>query len=942
MGRLICLAIIFVLHVLLAAASPRRAMFRSCEDTAFCRRFRGWKKLFQRPVISVASVVFSESESMLSVHMTLQSSNETAVNYGLDLDLGKELGFIRMRIDDISPGQTKTRYRIPDGDVVEARWNTTGPYSARTVVRNESDSTVELDVSRLYTIIITKSPFKLSVMDREKSVLQEINSRNFFTLEKYRRNVGDRRPFETQIDMACHPEISRKGLWLERVGPREEFQDVKPFGPSAVGIDATFMNAVSVFGLPEHTTPFNLPVYREGSRRYSADIPYEETLDMEFRMFNADVYHHTHNSKMALYGSIPMITAVHNSSGGSAATVSAMLWLNPSDTYVSLTRRRKAVEHVESAWISETGILDIFFFVGPSPADVLQQYHWVTGDPALPPEFALGFHQSRWGWESEEVVKQINGLFEKHEIPLDVLWLDIQHTDGNRYMTWSPNYSNPIELTKNITASGRKLVTIVDPHVMVDPEYALYEEARKQGLLVKNFVGSDFIGNCWPGKSAYWDFTQKLARNLWAEKFSYPAYNGSSPDMFIWNDMNEPAVFDSSDVSMPRHARHGPDNSTLEHREVHNLYGFYNHWATFEGLLARDIPAKRPFVLSRSFFAGSHRFGPTWTGDNRATWDFMKRSLGMIQSLAISGMSFAGADVGGFWDKPDPEMYLRWHQLAAAAYPFYRGHSVAEEADRLPWTFGSGVMGLVRDAIELRYFLMPYWYTAFGMNALLGRPIVKPLWFDHLSDPLTFINEIATEEQIMVGDSILVRGIFQEDADEVQIYLPQHGSGWYNLHAPEDHPFAGGQFVKGTVSYYFIPMFVKAGSIIPCKVQKRLSTKFMRDDPFTLTVWPTLKGEAHGFLYLDDGDSMRYRTHYDYALVLIEFVDYNLSFTLVAGKRTIDDLKISDVDIMGMKPLKEVTVSGHAVKRVTFRSELRNGENTEQETPTEASVREEL
>ena len=837
--------------------------------------------------MSVVSVrLDSEPSSGPTSELTvrLHSSAETTDNYEAVLSLYRYTGAIRMRVSETNP--VRARYGIPPGDViVEPTVPVGAPLHAVTDSTSNGVTTVEVD--KLYQLEIQHSPFQVRLVSPDGRILQVLNSRNFFAFEKYRTTRADGCPPGTSVDMACHPEIDQRGSWEETFGP---FTDPKRFGPSAVGIDVELVDVENVFGLPEHTLPFRLPISQEPHKG-----------DEEIRFFNVDAFHHALDSKMGLYGSIPMVTAAHT--GGE---FSGFLWLNPSETYVALSRIPDATANVDSTWVSETGIMDMYMFTGPTPFDVLSQYHAATGLPALPPAFALGFHQSKWGYESEEVVESINRNFDKFEVPMDVIWLDIQHTDGNRYLTWKGSYSHPAVLTAALADSGRKLVTIVDPHIKADPNYFVYSAAVERGVFVKNPDGvSDFTGHCWPGTSSYIDFSREQARALWKSLLSFESYKGSSTNLFIWNDMNEPSVFDGPEKSMPRAALHVDG---VEHRELHNLYGIYYHRSTFEALLAREDPPKRPFVLSRAFFSGSHRFGPIWTGDNLATWGFLKASVPMLLSLAVSGMSFAGADVGGFDGDPEPELFVRWHQLGALAYPFYRSHAIDSARRREPWELGTDVLVEVRAAIQLRYTLMPYWYTLFADHALTGEPIIRPLFFDFPKDRNTVIDEIAAEEQLMVGDSILVRGVYQPGQREAHVYLPGKDERWYDFNALDSPPRSGKQHVTVPLNIHSIPIFVRAGSILPMKLQKVKSTEAQRDLPITLRIF-LADDRACGFLYIDDGESMEYLSD-NFALIRVDYIAGSLGFTLERGHRNVDNVVIEAVEIVGGKAGDKVPTTG--------------------------------
>lgn len=225
-------------------------------------------------------------------------------------------------------------------------------------------------------------------------------------------------------------------------------------------------------------------------------------------------------------------------------------------------------------WMAETGSLDLFVILGPKPADVVRQYTVLTGTAHLPQLWTLGYHQSRYSYETQEDARGVIENFVNNNIPLDGLWLDIDYTDGYKYFTWNPStYSDPKTLLDYIDSVNKKLVTIIDPHIKVETGYGVYDGALEKDLFVKNSDGSVFQGPCWPGTSSYMDFLNPDAREYYGSMYSYDNFPGSSPTIGgIWNDMNEPSVFDNSlEMTLPADAIH---YGNVKHRNIHNIYGF--------------------------------------------------------------------------------------------------------------------------------------------------------------------------------------------------------------------------------------------------------------------------------------------------------------------------------------------------------------------------------
>lgn len=624
-------------------------------------------------------------------------------------------------------------------------------------------------------------------------------------------------------------------------------RDSMPRGPRSVGLDFSFPYAQHVYGLPEHTSPLSLPTTTQGSGA-SAEPRYSEP----YRLYNLDVFEYELDQTMALYGHIPLLLA-HGLVNGKGRTT-GVFWFNPSETFVDIADGGSAGSpYKQSHWLSESGEIDFFLLPGPSPAAVYEQYTSLTGRQQLPPLFSLGYHQCRWNYRDEKDVATVEGMFEKLDYPVDVIWLDIEHTDGKRYFTWDKNvFPNPIEMQQNVTKHGRKMVTIVDPHIKRDDGYYVHREATAKGLYVKDKDGNDFDGWCWPGQSSYMDFTSPKVRQWWAEQFSLSRYQGSTLDLFTWNDMNEPSVFNGPEVSMQKDSL---SVDGVEHREWHNLYGYYMQQATGMGLTQRSPPDSaplRPFVLTRAFWAGSQRFGAMWTGDNTAEWGHLKVAAPMLLSINLAGLSFAGADVGGFFGEPGPELFTRWYQ-AAAFTPFFRGHAHHDTKRREPWVFGDPYTQILREVAMTRYSLLPLWYTVFYEAYSTGLPAMRTMFSEFPDDVHTF----AMDDQWMVGSSLLVKPATDAGQTSVDVYLPAckdtKTDGWYDLHTlARTAPSAPGQKVAVDAPLGKMPVFIRAGKVVPRKMRLRRSSKLMHYDPLTLVVAPNAAGSAEGLLYLDD------------------------------------------------------------------------------------------
>lgn len=500
-------------------------------------------------------------------------------------------------------------------------------------------------------------------------------------------------------------ELDRDGLWEESFGSHT---DSKPNGPMSVGMDIAFPRSNHIFGLPEHASSTELKTTLGEGAHYTD--PY--------RLYSLDVFEYELDEPMALYGHVPLVVSQSVATG-----TAGVFWFNPTETFVDVLTPSNNGKTTH--FMSESGIIDTFLLPGPTPADLYRQYSHLTGTAPLPPLFSLGYHQCRWNYKDERDVYQVHEKFEELDYPYDVLWLDIEHTDGKRYFTWDDNlFPHPIEMQEKLASQGRHMVTIIDPHIKRDDKYYIHKEATAKGYYVKEKDGKkDYDGWCWPGSSSYLDFTSSQVRSWWADQFAYNRYKGSTTSLFTWNDMNEPSVFNGPEVTMQKDLK---NLAGVEHREWHNLYGILFQRATMEGQIRRNQPDEnlRPFVLTRSFFAGSQRYGAIWTGDNAAEWSHLAISSPMLLGLNVAALSFVGADVGGFFGNTDAELMTRWMQ-AGAYQPFFRGHAHHDSHRREPWTFDDDTMVRLRKAAMARYALLPFWYTVFREAETSGMPVMR-------------------------------------------------------------------------------------------------------------------------------------------------------------------------------------------------------------------------
>jgi alpha-glucosidase len=461
-----------------------------------------------------------------------------------------------------------------------------------------------------------------------------------------------------------------------------------------------------------------------------------------------------------------------------------------------------------------------------------------------PPLWALGHHQCRYHDYNQKEILSIGEQYRDRQIPCDVLWLDIGYMDGYRVFTWDPTKFPDVPAMAATMAENRfRLVTIVDPGVKVESGYRVFEEGRKRNLFCKTEAGQIYIGQVWPGRSAFPDFSRPEAREWWGELNAEHVGSGISG---IWNDMNEPATGDVEPFAM----RFDRDGANHPHDRFHNQYALLMAMSTYAGLRKAN-PDLRPFILSRAGSAGIQRYAAQWLGDNASDWDHLRMSLPMAMAMGISGQPFIGADIPGFCSKPTPELAVRWMQYGAMT-PFCRCHNQKGEYDQYPWSFGPGVEAQSRAALELRYRLLPYIYSAFIQASEAGDPVQRPLVYDFQFDR----HARETEDAYLLGEALLVAPVLGPGQTARHVYLPR--GTWVDWHTDKAH--AGGQFVTVEAPLERIPMFARGGYVIPALTAPPLSTMGYYPEELELHfIVPDGDGEWVSELHEDDGATNAFR-----------------------------------------------------------------------------------
>lgn len=917
------LIFIFALLVNSCVRGAEWSKFKTCADIGFCRRHRHFAApLGSRYKLDPFSLTVSKWQNFPALTAPIEGKDRPTMQLVI---LMFAAGVARVVIDDLEP-RKYSRHVVRDVILSHV-----SPLPLTDI--DISATSTEVNVSfpdASHIINIRGDPLRINFLSAGiETPLMTFNGDDRLFCEDFAEKPAEKTPDPTTSESKnASPEgddpskadeeessdsadatgreegndpVTCDGCWSESF---KSHTDPKLRGPESMGVDVEFPSARYLHGIPERTVNFSVTdtVAFDGS-----------SLSEPHRMYNLDVFEFELDKPLGLYGSIPLIYA-----RGEDFTT-GLFWLNSAETYVDIYATQTGKK---THWYSESGLIDVFLLPGPSATEVYHQYLWLTGKPAMPQRFALGYHQCRWNYRDDEDARSVDANFDKHDIPYDVLWLDIEHTDGKRYFTWDlQRFPDPTALQQHVAQRGRKMVTIIDPHVKRDDKYHLHRMGIEQNLYVNTPEGKPYDGWCWPGSSSYFDFTSLRVRDGFASMFHPDKYPHFSEHLYTWNDMNEPSVFNGPEGTMPKNMIH---ENNIEHRHVHNIYGHYFMQATYDGLLKGHGGDDRPFVLSRSFFAGSQRFGAVWTGDNTANWEHMASSVRMVLPLQICGIVFSGADVGGFFGNPSPDLLTRWYQLGAFQ-PFFRGHAHLDTNRREPWLFGEPYTSAIASAIRARYQYTMFWYTLFAGNALGAEagfklshrgPPMRPIWWEleHDAD-----NEYE-EKQWMVGDALLCAPVTSEGVSTHEVYLPDEDE-WYDLYAPNE---SGRRVDKKGVIELEVPLdrmvvFQRGGTIVAKQERRRRSTRGMTNDPYTLVVALDQKGCAEGELFLDDGKTYKYESG-DYVLRGFRFCENELRAETMGGKDSVGEAQaiVERVVLLGYGPSAPRSVITESNQRVDF------------------------
>lgn len=549
-----------------------------------------------------------------------------------------------------------------------------------------------------------------------------------------------------------------------------------------------------------------------------------------YRSWNSDEFHHEENTR-SLYGSHNFL--VFRRAAGSFG----VFFDDPGAVEFDLGYTR----HEQAVITSENGNLSMYIIEGESLREIVRSFRQLIGRSYIPPRWAFGYIQSRWGYASEAELRQIVHEHRSRHIPLDGVCVDIDYMEEYKDFTWNrESFPDVPKLNRDMKEEHIRLIPIIDAGVKEQAGYDVYEEGVEKGYFCKKEDGSNFIGAVWPGRSLFPDFLREDVRRWFGRK--YHALLDSGVEGF-WNDMNEPALFYSVEgleeayrqMDMTKGTNIGIDaffelkeifariaNSPedyrrfyhdfhgcrVRHDKVHNLYGCYMTRSAAEGVEEYD-PEKRFLLFSRASYIGAHRYGGMWQGDNTSWWSHLLMNLKMLPSLNMCGFLYTGADLGGFSNNTTEDLLLRWLQLGVFT-PLMRNHAALGTREQEIYRFG--LWEDMKNTLSVRYALLPYLYSEFMKAALRDECMFRPLAFDYPEDE----RACRVEDQVMLGGECMIAPVYEQNARGRYVYLPEDML-MVRFRSAEDYDLVpmkkGHHWVELRLEE--MPLFIRKGSFIP-------------------------------------------------------------------------------------------------------------------------------
>lgn len=528
---------------------------------------------------------------------------------------------------------------------------------------------------------------------------------------------------------------------------------------------------------------------------------------------------------------------------------------------------------------TETPDYDLYLLSGGNENAICKEFRTLIGRSYIPPRWAFGLAQSRWGYKTEEDVREVARQYKEHDLPLDMICMDIDYMqDYADFTVNKERFPDLAKLSADLKAQGIRLVPIIDAGVRIDPNDPTCTEGLEKGYFCKKADGTPFVAAVWPGKAYFADFLRPEVREWFGHK--YKALTDCGIEGF-WNDMNEPSLFYSperlraflNDMAALREKDnieqeeffprvvggamglmnspadyasfyHEVDGQKVRHDQVHNLYGGSMTRAAGEAF-ADLRPGQRTLLYSRSSFIGSHRYGGIWLGDNNSSWAQLLANIQMMPSVQMCGFLYSGADLCGFSSDTTPDLALRWLEFGLLT-PLMRNHSAVGTRMQEYYRFPE-VLPAVRNMIRLRYALLPYLYSEFMKAALENTSYFRPLAFDYPDDP----DAREVEDQLLLGEGLMAAPVYVQNAHGRHVYLPEPMK-LLRLRAVDDYDEeilpAGHHYIRCALDE--VLLFLRPGHIVPVAQPANNTSEL---DDASLTLWS----------FLPDGESAEYRMYRD-------------------------------------------------------------------------------
>jgi len=522
-----------------------------------------------------------------------------------------------------------------------------------------------------------------------------------------------------------------------------------------------------------------------------------------------------------------------------------------------------------SSFGARDGEMNYYFIYHTTVKDIIRSYTQLTGRMKLPPLWSLGYQQNRYSYYPDTEVLRIAQTLREKKIPADGITLDIHYMDKYQLFTWDKErFPNPLQMTTKLKEMGFKTTVIVDPGIKIVPGAPAFERGLKADAYVKYVDGKYYSGQVWPGWCYFTDFTSSKGRDFWKKEVRFFPDNGVTG---IWNDMNEIATWGQK---MPNNVIFDLEGKKGSHLQAHNIYGTLMARTSYEGIRAA-MPDERPFILTRSGYAGMQRYTAIWTGDNRSEEDHMLLGVRLLNSLGLSGVPFTGMDIGGFTGNPTAGLYARWIQ-AGAFFPYFRNHTTLNSKASEPWSYGEEVTEIAKNYISLRYKLLPYLYSTFYEATQDGMPVVRSLAIDNTHDSLVY--EPAFQNQFLFGQSILVAPV-ESTKEMMKVYLP--AGNWYDLYTDKKEAGASEKMIE--LKLQCLPVYVRESAIIPMQSLVQTTADAPTD---TLRVHIYNGSISNSFVYYeDDGRSFAYeQDNYYKREIRFDPKNKTVSFEKATGK----------------------------------------------------------